>query len=326
MKRILGLGNALVDVLCQLQNEDILSQYNLPRGSMILFPQDKAEELTASISGLKSEIASGGSAANTLHGLARLGLETGFIGKTGNDEFAKVFETDLIKSGIESRLLTGNEGTGRAIALISPDSERTFAVYLGSAIELVPEDLDIEVFSQYSHLHLEGYLVQNQALVIKAVELAKKKGLTISLDLASFNVVKENREFLLDIAEKFVDIIFANEEESYEFTLERDPKQAAEIIGRICNLAVVKVGAQGSYIRHQGKTIHVPALKSNCIDTTGAGDLFASGFLFGLSKGYDLEKCAKAGTILGGRIIGVIGAKIPEDAWKELRQQIEMLS
>ncbi|MDO9510950.1 MAG: adenosine kinase [Bacteroidales bacterium] len=325
MKRVLGLGNALVDVLIRLQNDDILIQYELPRGSMILFPQDRAEELTASVSDMKREIASGGSAANTLHGLARLGVETGFIGKTGKDEFGQVFENDLLKSGIESRLLTGSAGTGRAIALISPDSERTFAVYLGSAIELVPEDLESEVFSQYTHFHIEGYLVQNHALIKRAVELAKEKGLTVSLDLASFNVVKENREFLLELTKNYVDILFANEDEAYEFTLEKDPQKAASIIGDLCPLAIVKIGSQGSYIRHNGNTIHIPALKAECIDTTGAGDLFASGFMYGLSQNFSLENCAKAGTILGGNIIGVIGAKIPESRWQELRNRIQSL-
>ncbi len=196
MARVLGMGNALVDIMTNLEDDAILEQFNLPKGSMQLVDHEYSNMVNEGTNHLKKQIASGGSAANTIHGLARLGIDTGFIGKVGNDDFGRFFKTDMESIGINPLLLSGNSATGKAIALISPDSERTFATYLGAAVELSADDILVEHFVNYDFFHIEGYLVQNHALIERAVKVAKQNGLKITLDMASYNVVEENLDFL----------------------------------------------------------------------------------------------------------------------------------
>ncbi|MGC8866215.1 MAG: adenosine kinase [Bacteroidales bacterium] len=325
MKRILGLGNALVDLLTYLPDESFLKAHGLPAGSMTLVDADTAETLTRDSSRFKRKIMSGGSAANTIYGLARLQVECGYIGKTGQDELGQIFEDDLQKAGIETHIIHSQTSTGRALALITPDGERTFAVYLGAALELTRADLRDDVFRGYSHLHIEGYLVQNHELLLAALHKAKHHGLTTSLDLASFNVVSENLDFLHEIMKQgWVNIVFANEEEAKAFT-GKTPEAALEEISSLCEMAVVKLGSQGSAIQYKEKSYKVEAISARAIDTTGAGDMYAAGFLCGLSRGYDLEKCGRLGSFIAGRCVEVEGARMPQSLWTEIQSFMQTL-
>lgn len=317
MIKIVGLGNALVDILMQLPNDAKLSELNLPKGSMQLVDQNRMQSILDQTAGLPRTIAAGGSAANTIHGLANLGVETAFIGKVGDDSFGQAFADDLTRSGIQPILFKGKAESGRAIAFISPDSERTFAVYLGAAIELTPEDLTVEHFKGYNHFHIEGYLVQNHALIRRAVELAKHSGCTISLDLASYNVVEENKEFLRDITREYVDFLFANEEEAKVFT-GKSPELALPELASATRMAIVKLGPSGSIIKRGDEVVRVGVIDVNSIDTTGAGDLYAAGFLYGYYKGLSLEKCGRIGAILSGHVIEVIGPKMDNSRWEKI--------
>lgn len=321
MAKILGMGNALVDIMIKHDDDKLLELFNLPKGSMQLVDKvfsAKILENTRSFNRLQS---SGGSAANTIHGLANLGMLTGFLGTIGNDEFGDFFRSDLEKSYIEPVLFTGLEETGRAVALVSPDSERTFATYLGAAIELSPEIINPDIYKDYNYFHIEGYLVQNHDLIEKAVKLAKENRLIVSLDLSSYNVVEENLEFLQDIIEKYVDIVFANEEEAKAFT-GKEPEKALEVIADICDISVVKTGRHGSLIK-RGEEIHkIRIVEVDSIDSTGAGDLYAAGFLFGLANGYGLEKCGNIGSLLAAKVIEVIGAKISTQGWSDIKRLI----
>ena len=322
MTKILGLGNALVDVLISIENDDILKQLNLPRGSMQLVDEHFLSLATEATKGLKQNIAAGGSAANTINGLANVGIPCSFIGKISNDKFGEYYHDDMIKNGIEPIMLKGKAQTGRATVFISKDSERTFGTYLGSAIEMVPEELTPEMFDGYSYFHIEGYLVQNHDLVRKAMELAHKKGVKISLDLASYNVVEANRDFLKEMIEKYVDILFANEEEAKAFT-GKSPEESLHDIAKLVDIAVVKIGSKGSMIKRKNEIANVGVIKVNCIDTTGAGDLYAAGFLYGLTKNLPLEKCGRIGAILSGKVIEFVGPKMDEKTWKEINRMIK---
>jgi sugar/nucleoside kinase (ribokinase family) len=270
---------------------------------------------------LKKQIASGGSAANAIHGLARLGVETGFIGKVGNDDFGRFFKTDMEKVGIIPMLLSGHSSTGKAIALISPDSERTFATYLGAAVELSAEDITERHFTGYDFFHIEGYLVQNHALIEKAVKVAKLHGLKITLDMASYNVVEENIDFLHMILREYVDIVFANEEEAKVFT-GKDPVEAAHEFGKLCEIAVVKVGKKGSIVTNSINSYQIAPYKATSIDTTGAGDSYAAGFIYGLISNFSLDKCGSLGSLLAAKTIEVIGPKMNDNKWSEVKQLI----
>ncbi|MFO7745617.1 MAG: adenosine kinase, partial [Psychroflexus sp.] len=239
MDKVLGIGNALVDIMTKLDNDEFLKEFNLPKGSMQLVDQDFIKKISKATEKFEKHQSSGGSASNTIHGLARLGVDSGFIGKVGEDELGDFFYEDMKKSNIDPKLLKSTTDSGRAVALISPDSERTFATFLGAAIDLVPEDLTNKLFEGYKYLHIEGYLVQNHDLLLKASKLAKENGLKISLDLASYNVVEDNLEFLKSYINDFVDIIFANEEESKAFT-GKEPKESLDELAKNCEIAVVK--------------------------------------------------------------------------------------
>ena len=318
MKKVLGLGNALVDIVTLLENDTLLNRFNLPKGSMTLVDKTYAQEISDTTDKLTKEIASGGSAANTINGLASLGVDVCFLGKVGNDELGALFAEDMAKNNIHPRLFLGSEPTGRATALISKDSERTFATYLGSAIELTADDLSEEDFEGYHFFHVEGYLVQNNKLIEQSMKIAKSKGLTVSLDLASYNVVEDNYDFLHRLVENYVDIVFANEEEAKAFTGEH-PEEALNIIAEKSDIAVVKTGSKGSLVKCNGNVVTIDPIKVNSIDTTGAGDMYAAGFLYGLTKGLPLNKCGDIGSLLAGNVIEVLGPKLNKPKWAELK-------
>ncbi len=321
MTRVLGMGNALVDIMTRLECDSLLNDFNLPKGSMQLVDQLAAELVSKGTHHLIKQQSSGGSAANTIHGLASLGIETGFIGTIGEDEFGLFFHEDLIKNKIIPQLFKGKFESGRAIALISPDSERTFATFLGAAIELSVDHLTPEIFDGFDYFHIEGYLVQNQDLIRKAVVLAKQKGLIVSLDLASFNVVEANIDFLKEIIKKYVDIVFANEEEAKSFT-GMQPEEALREIAKDCEIAVVKIGKKGSLVMKNGEMFIIDVIKATSRDTTGAGDVYAAGFIYGLTKGLSMQKCGDIGAILSGKVIEVIGAKMDSPTWEHIREMV----
>jgi sugar/nucleoside kinase (ribokinase family) len=319
--KILALGNALVDILISLTDDTFLQENGLPKGSMQLIDQETASRLLKRAGGLPRGFASGGSAANTIHGLARLGVATGYIGKTGDDEHGTFFRNDMTGAGVTPGILLSPTPTGTAITFISPDSERTFGTYLGAAVELTPADITHTDFAGYDLLHLEGYLAFNQDLTSHIVHYAKEAGLRVSIDMASYNVVEANLTFLQNLIRECVDIVFANEEEARAFT-GQEPMDALHTLAGICDIAVVKVGRAGSLVSDGTSVWQVEAVPAKPVDTTGAGDLYASGFLYGLSLGKPLDECARLGSTVAGKVIETIGAKIPEKGWEEIFRSI----
>lgn len=325
MKKVLGMGNALVDIMTRLDHDGYLDVFDLPKGSMILVDAKRSNKIYDETILLEKTIRSGGSAANTIHGLANLSVETGFIGKIGTDEMGKVFHDDMISVGINAHLSQSDTATGRAIGLISPDTERTFATYLGAAIELNLHDLSSEIFSAYDIFHIEGYIVQNHALLEAALKMAKENNMIVSLDLASYNVVDQNRAFLEEMLKKYVDIVFANEDEARSLTF-LEPPEALDKLADMCEISVVKVGGEGSLVRNGNLKFEIGVIPVTSIDTTGAGDLYASGFLFGVANGYDLEKSGMIGSILAGKVIEVIGPKLDEAQWMIVKQMVNSVT
>jgi len=321
MAKILGMGNALVDIMIRIEDEKLFSDFGLLKGGMRLVDGVFIQKLVKAISYLPAENAPGGSAANTINGLANLGMENGFIGKVGNDEFGRFLEEDMLNNKIQPLLMKGTAPTGLAIALITPDSERTFAVNLGCAIELSPDEITPELFIGYDYFHIEGYLVQNHDLLRKAVWLAKDAGVKVSLDLASFDVVEENLDFLKEIIVDYVDILFANEQEAQSFT-GLEPELALHEISKNSEIAIVKIGEKGSLVKCNGEVNKIGVIQANSIDSTGAGDLYAAGFLYGLANNLPIEKCGRIGSLLAGRVIEVIGAKMNSETWKLIRKQV----
>jgi sugar/nucleoside kinase (ribokinase family) len=317
--RILGIGNALVDIITLLKDDQVIRSLNLPRGSMTLVDRSMSERIQQEISGEKRLLVTGGSVANAINGIANLEVPCGFLGTVGQDELGILFADEQKNQGIQPLLIQSVLPTGRAVGLVEPDGERTFATYLGAASELHPDDITSERLEGFDIFFIEGYLVYNHSLIMAAASAAKSAGLTVALDLASYNVVEANRDILNELVKTYVDIVFANEEEAVAFT-GLQPLEAVESLAGLCDIAIVKIGKEGAYIQQGFSRILVPAAGDLVVDTTGAGDFFAAGFLSGVAKGYNLEKSGKLGALLASRVIRVPGAKLDESAWTEIRK------
>jgi sugar/nucleoside kinase (ribokinase family) len=250
-----------------------------------------------------------------------LGLSPGFLGSVGMDELGDFFEKEMKIAGVKTILLRRDNITGTAVSLVTPDSERTFATHLGAATELEAADLDPAYFEGFDILYLEGYLINNKPLIDKICRLAKDRNMKIALDMASFNVVEIHLESFKEIITDFADIVFANEEEAKAFT-GLGLFEALKIISGMCEVTVIKAGAEGSLIKRGEEIVRIDSLPVKCLDTTVAGDLYASGFLYGYAGGLDLEKCGLLGALLAGNVIEIIGARITDDRWAELRKQV----
>ncbi len=321
MTKVLGIGNALVDALNKLKSDDLLKELGLPKGSMQLVDAKTSASIQEKSKDLEKEMASGGSAANTIHGLANLGVETAFIGTVGNDEIGNFFSEDLRKSGIKPLLNISTTPSGLANAMISPDGERTFGTFLGAAIELSANDINPEQFKDYGLLHVEGYLVQNHDLLESILKTAKNQGLEISLDLASYNVVEDNLDFLKEMVKQYVDIVFANEEEAKAFT-GMEPEAALDELANYTKVAIVKVGSKGSMIKQNNVVTSVGVKTTDVVDTTGAGDLYASGFLYGYINNLSNQKSGEIGALLASKVIADYGAKLSEKDWEDVKSKI----
>lgn len=323
MKKIIGIGNALVDVMTIIPDDSYLGQFSLPKGTMTMVDAQRSDEIKQAINGMKRTLASGGSAGNTMYGLGIMGVHSSFIGKVGRDELGNFYEKDMVDAGLAPVLIRSSQSpTGTAVALVTPDSERTFATHLGAATELSADELNITYFKGFNILYLEGYLIYNLPLAEKACQLAKENHMCVALDLASFNVVTELLPSFDRLVREYVDIVFANEEEARAFTGGLNPREALNEISKKCKIAIVKTGADGSWIKREDEVIKVDALKVSPVDTTGAGDLYAAGFLYGFSNGFSLDKCGLFGSILAGKVIEVVGARMPEEKWTEARKLV----
>ena len=319
MKRVIGIGNALTDMLVNLKTDSVLSQFNLAKGSMSLVDTPLQTEISKSVAGLPYSLSLGGSAGNTIRAMAKLGCSVGFIGKVGEDKTGDFFEQALDNLGVSPVVFRGTERSGKCVSLISPDGERTMVTHLGAALELCAEEIRPEIFSGYDCLYVEGYLVQNHELIRKAAALAKECGLQVAIDLASFNVVEENLEFLRGLVRNYVDIVFANEDEAKAFTEEEEPLNALQAISEMTDLAVVKVGIKGAIIKRGDEVVHVGIMAAaKRVDTTGAGDFYAAGFMAGLCDGLSLRQCGTIGAVTAGKVIEVVGTTFGEEAWQDI--------
>ncbi len=325
MDKIIGMGNALVDVLVRIDDDSLLEKLHLPKGSMQLIQEDTLSEIRKYTSGMKIHRSTGGSAGNTVCALAALGANPGFIGKVGQDETGAFFGDTLRQRGVNALLATCDLPSGIASTFISTDGERTFGTYLGAAATLRAEDLSRKMFAGYNYLYIEGYLLQDHDLMLRAVQLAKEEGLQVCLDMASYNVVEAERDFFDQLIVKYVDIVFANESEALAYT-GKAPHEALEEIASKCSIAVVKTGKEGSLVKKGTEVIQLLSCPvDNVLDTTGAGDFYAAGFMYGLICGYSLEKCVQISTILATAVIQEVGTTLPAKKWDEIKLNIESL-
>ena len=321
-KTIVGVGSALVDILTH-EDDAFLSESGAVKGGMVYVDKEHIEQALARASG-RPAVVPGGSACNTVVGVGRLGGRARFVGKRGNGKMGDFFENSLRSNNVDPRLFRSTVSTGRVLSIITPDAQRSMFTFLGAAAETRPEDIREDLFADAAIVHIEGYLLFNPRLILAALTAAKSAGALVSLDLASFNVVVESRSLLSEVVREHVDILIANEDEARVYTGESEALPAIRALSRGVDIAVLKRGAQGSLISRGGRIVTVPAEgDGRAVDTTGAGDLWASGFLFGLVEGYPLEKCGAVGSACGYEVCQVVGASIPEDGWRRIRKLLE---
>ena len=326
MKSILGIGNALTDILAVLPDDTLLKTFHLPMGSMQHVDSETGDKIWNALKTLDVHYVAGRSAANTIACTSVFGMPSSFIGKIGDDELGLLFKSDQEQYGVRTLLLKSPNPSGRSMVFVSGgNAERTFAVYLGAALDFVPEDLKPEYFLGHDYFHIEGYLVQNQALIRRAVDMAKDAGCIISLDMASYNVVESNGAFLHDIVDNYVDIVFANETESRAFTKMEDPHDALSEISKHCRIAVVKVGKAGSWVRSGDEEHFINPWPAEPVDATGAGDTYAAGFLYAHALGMPLKVCGEVGSIIAAKVVEVIGTKIDIPRWRDAKKEIREL-
>ncbi len=316
-RRIVGVGSALIDILIN-ETDEFVSQVNAAKGGMI-YVENAFIDQVITLTEVRPEIVPGGSACNTLIGIGKLGGDARFVGKLGDDEYGLLFRKSLIENRVEPVLITSSSPTGRVLSIITPDAERSMLTCLGASAETLPEEITAASFENVAIALVEGYQLFNKALTLSILEAAQTANVRIALDLASFTVVKEAETFLELIVNDYVDILVANEDEARAFTGYSDETRAIKALSEMTELAVLKLGDRGSVIAYNGNITEVAAMQGDdIIDTTGAGDLWASGFLFGLVNGFTLEKCGELGSACGYEVCRVIGANIPEAGWKRI--------
>ena len=309
---VVGIGNAIVDILGRC-DDAFLAQHNAPKGHMRIVDDTTISALYAAM-GPSVEI-SGGSAANTLAGIASFGGRAAFIGKVADDEFGRIFAHDIKAADVtfSSKPVAGKEPTSRSLILVTPDGERTMNTFLGISTDLDDGEIDPDVISSSAIIYLEGYLFDRpdaKAAFRQAVKIAKQAGRQVALSLSDSFCVDRHREEFIDLIRNGVDIIFANESEITSLYETSDFEIAAQNAGRDTRLAALTRSAKGSVILSEGRRLEIPvAPVDKVIDSTGAGDLYAAGFLYGISAGLGLETSGKLGSLAAAEIISHMGAR-----------------
>lgn len=319
---IAGIGNALVDILLH-EDDAFVARTGYAKGGMNYVPGDFADNMLA-LSSNKPEVVPGGSACNTIVGIGKLGGGARFVGKCGRDSMGELFVRELRHSDVDPKLMSSSRPTGRALSIVTPDAQRSMFTFLGAAAEMTADEINTCRFNDAAIVHIEGYLLFNSELIVSALKRAQADGARISLDLASYTVVESAKAELDNLVDEFVDILIANEDEAAAFTGYQDEQKALEALAERAGIAVLKVGKRGSYIAHN-KIITEIKSAGHCgvQDTTGAGDLWASGFLYGLVQGFPIEKCGRLASACGYEVCQVLGASIPDAGWTRVKQVME---
>ena len=325
MKKIVGLGSPIIDEIAFIEDA-FLKNLSGAKGGMELLPESELAQIKSDI-GQDLQRIPGGSAGNTIFALARLGISTGFIGKIGNCASGRYYKETLAQyGGNTDSLKEGSTQNGNCLSLVTPDGERTMRTALGAAIELSEDELSDADFKNFDHLHIEGFMIHNPKVLKKSLQLAKSNNCTVSFDLASFEIVNQSKKALKNLLKNSVDMVFANEEEAAAFT-ERplsEAKASAEILHELCPTAVVKIGAEGCIIASDQTLHHSEAIRvDSVIDTTGAGDFWAAGFLHGWAQQKSITESARRGALLGSSVIQNHGATLEESQWAEILEQIQ---
>jgi len=318
---VVGIGNALLDLVYNV-NETILEELGLIKGEMKLINKEESEKILNYLNMHNPSIHPGGSSSNTMAGISNFGSKTAFFGKIGNDKHGDMYESQTIDTGITTKLERHkDEITGHAITFITPDGQRTFAVHLGAALHLKKEDIHEEILSRSKILHIEGYnldAIDLRETTLHAAEIAKQNNVKISLDLSDAGIVRRNQEFIKEFVRYYVDIVFANEDESYAFT-GKEPELALHELAEHTEIAIVKLGENGSLIKSNNQVYKIEAEKTTVINTNGAGDMYAAGILHGIVNNYNLEHAGKIASISASKVVNNESPRLSIEHFNEIK-------
>jgi len=310
---VIGISHPLVDVCCSV-SFDFLEGCGLTKGHFHLVDAARFKEIHDNLDKSSIKIELGGSVSNTLNNLNLLGISVGEFGKVGKDRYGDVLVDDKKEKDIGNFLSRHEFPTGTVLNLITPDFERTFAVCIGAASQLTENDIDEDVIKQANVLHTTGYEFESPSVrkaIMKAAKIAKQNNVLISMDLGDPGVIQRNFIALKAFVDEYVDILFANEEEAEEYT-GKMPMDAAVSLGKNLDYAIVKIGEKGSYIwvAHSGTLVKIEAVKAKAVDTTGAGDMYSAGILYGIIRGLTIERSGKIASYAAAKVVETIGARL----------------
>ena len=324
---IYGIGNPLIDYLVMVDDRDI-SNLGLYKGTMNLIDEAKREEILEYIQKKDISYNCGGSCPNTMVTLKSLGIDNVTLaGGVGFDEHARMYRDRLSSLGLRDELVGNDAPTGTSIILVTEDRERTMCTYLGANTRYDDRDVNIESARNADLFHFTGYMWDTEPqkrAIRKVLEEKKRQGFLVSFDVADPFAVGRYRQTFIELIKDYADIVFANSEEAHFLMDNYDPRECAKSLGKLCRTAIVKNGKRGSYISHEGVMHDIPVYGAvNPVDTTGAGDTYAAGFLYGIAKGNDVVTSGRMASFLAGEIISQLGAQFTEEKTVELRAKLE---
>ena len=322
LRDVVGVGNAIVDVLAY-GDDSLLETLELTKGSMTLVDKERAHAIYSTMG--ETTERSGGSVGNSVSALALLGASASYIGKIGSDKLGQVFRNDLENSGVSVEAIRSvdREGTGRCFVIVTSEGQRSMATHLGVCPDLKPDDIQIDVIQNHKITYLEGYLwdlPDAKNALVRAAKYAHAAGRTVALSLSDGFCVQRHRASFLELIEEHVDILFGNEEEIVTLYEAVDFDDAVAYARRFSGIAALTRGEYGSLIIRGDETNMIDAAPVNrVVDTTGAGDLYASGVLFGITQGYDLHACGKLGSMMAAEVIGYLGGRLGVDSLRRIK-------
>lgn len=316
---VLGIGNPIMDQILLVSEEYMASIFGV-KGGMETVDYETLIKIIDNAEVTPTLIA-GGSGTNTIKGLAQFGEKCAVAGMIGDDPYAKKFLNRLSAMGITPLYSRCSIPTAQVACLVTPDGERSCRTFLGASKEMRGDLLLAEHFEGVKLVHIEGYSLLNESLTEKSMELAKSVNAKISFDLASLEIAQQYKQRIIHLVSQYVDILFANEDETFALT-QLNPELGCDILKDICEVAVVKMGKNGCWVGCGAQKEHYPAFPVTPVDTTGAGDLFASGFLYGCLQDKSFAECARYGALAGAAVVQVIGAEIPQAGWDQIKAQL----
>lgn len=320
---VIGIGNSLLDFTFKI-DDSLLNEFFLKKGEMALINKEKSNLIFQRLSGYDSLISPGGSCSNTIAGIGILGGKTAFLGKLGKDSNAGLYEEQTKEFGVEPNFSRHiNEITGHAITFITPDKERSFAVHLGASIFFRKQDIIEDLISHAKILHLEAYTLEEPELreaSLYAIEIAMRNNVKLSLDLSDPSLIKRNLGFFRELIKNYVSIVFANEKEASAFTGKEFPEDALNELSRFSEIAIVKLGEKGSLIKSNGLIIKIPAYETNVVNTNGAGDSYAAGFLYGIVNDFSLEKSGNLASYVSSLVVGNESARLKKQDLEKINK------